>query len=244
MGCKHYFVANRLEDLVDEDGLSIFFTSSRTREFSACVTTVCGQSRHPDVYVSLLELVGPMSTNGSPRSISICIYVLCLCLYLSLHVHNKQFGILAVKRETCFDFLSTRTGRLFWHNKPPCSMNWIRVCLRWLGAFCLSRNFWTHSFEHVWCRLHKPCSDVSSTLSACTVQDAVLSGRLSQDLCVLYPYDSKAERIPSVFCSKFWTPGINPETMMECKLIAHPTWQVYLKKTSGIKTLSCDRARR
>ena len=23
---------------------------------------------------------------------------------------------------------------------------------------------------------------------------------------------------------KFWPPGINPELMMECKLIAHPTW--------------------
>ena len=39
---------------------------------------------------------------------------------------------------------------------------------------------------------------------------------------------------------KFCPPGINPELMMECKLIAHPTWQMYLKKPSGITTLSCN----
>ena len=28
--------------------------------------------------------------------------------------------------------------------------------------------------------------------------------------------------------------------MMECKLIAHPTWEVYWKKSLGITTLSCE----
>ena len=32
----------------------------------------------------------------------------------------------------------------------------------------------------------KPCSDVSSTLYACTVQDAVLPSRSYQDLCVYF----------------------------------------------------------
>ena len=39
---------------------------------------------------------------------------------------------------------------------------------------------------------------------------------------------------------KICPPGINPELMMECKLTAHPTWLMYLKKPSGIKTLSCN----
>ena len=41
---------------------------------------------------------------------------------------------------------------------------------------------------------------------------------------------------------KFWPPGINPELMMECKLIAHPTCFKNLKKPSRIMTLSCDEA--
>ena len=39
---------------------------------------------------------------------------------------------------------------------------------------------------------------------------------------------------------KFWPPGIKPELMMECQLIAHPTWWMYLKTPSGIMTLSCN----
>ena len=62
------------------------------------------------------------------------------------------------------------------------------------------------SFEQVWCRPNTPCFDVSSTLYACTVQDAVLPDRSSQDLCVLNPQDSQAERILSVFCSNFGLP--------------------------------------
>ena len=58
---------------------------------------------------------------------------------------NKQIGILAVKRETCIDFLSTRTGRLFCHNGSPRSLNWIRVWLGWLVVFCLSSNFFIQS---------------------------------------------------------------------------------------------------
>ena len=43
-------------------------------------------------------------------------------------------------------------------------------------------------------------------LYACTVQDAVLPSRLSQDPCVLCPWDPQAERILSVFCSNFDLP--------------------------------------
>ena len=96
MGCRRYFVANRLWRACRWGWPSIFFTSSRTRKFSA-------------------------STHKSPRSCLICVYV----FFVFLQTFNKQIGILAVKRETCIDFLSTRTGRLFCHNRSPCSNNWI-----------------------------------------------------------------------------------------------------------------------
>ena len=37
-----------------------------------------------------------------------------------------------------------------------------------------------------------------------------------------------------------WPPDINPELMMECKLIAHPTRYMYWKKLLWITTLSCN----
>ena len=50
MGCRHYFVVDRLEDLVDEGGFSIFLTNSRTREFPVCFTIECG---NPDILKSM-----------------------------------------------------------------------------------------------------------------------------------------------------------------------------------------------
>ena len=51
---------------------------------------------------------------------------------------TNQLVILAVTRETCIGFLSTRTGRLFCHNG-----SWIRAWLGLLVDVCLSSNFWT-----------------------------------------------------------------------------------------------------
>ena len=45
MGCRRYFVVDRLEDLVDEGG-----SRSSSREFSACFTTECG---NPDILKSM-----------------------------------------------------------------------------------------------------------------------------------------------------------------------------------------------
>ena len=64
---------------------------------------------------------------------------------------------------------------------------------------------------------------VSSMFCACIVQDAVLPNRSCQDPYVLFPWDPLAERILSVLLN-ICPSGINPELMMECKLIAHPTW--------------------
>ena len=35
------------------------------------------------------------------------------------------------------------------------------------------------------------------------------------------------------FAQKLWAPGINPELMIECKLIAHPTWYIFLFPSSS-----------
>ena len=70
MGCRHYFVVDRLEDLVDEGGSRSSWTSSRTRKFSACFTTECG---NPDILKSMStllnvedELGGCPLTTGPP----------------------------------------------------------------------------------------------------------------------------------------------------------------------------------
>ena len=73
----------------------------------------------------------------------------------------------------------------------------VRSCLIELKSFLLSK-LYVDPIHRI--LMFLPC------LSACIVQDAVLSGRLSQDLCVLCPKDSQAARILSVFCSIFVLP--------------------------------------
>ena len=153
MGCRHYFVVDRLEELVDEVILDLLHELTNTRIFGLFHNCMW-QSRHPEIDVHLVEQCEQTdwlyTHNGSPRSISICIYVFSLCLCLSLNVQINKIGVLAVTRETCIDFLSTRTGRLFCHNGSLRSiMVWNTVWLGWLGTFCLSSNFWTQFFHSV-----------------------------------------------------------------------------------------------
>ena len=68
-----------------------------------------------------------------------------------------------------------------------------------------------------------PYFDVSSILCACIVQDAVLPSRSYQDPCVLYSIGFTSRKNTVCLLLNFCPPGINPELMMECKLIAHPT---------------------
>ena len=78
------------------------------------------------------------------------------------------------------------------------------------------------SFEQVFCRPNTPCFDVSSTSSAGTMQDVVWSSQSDSDLCD--PYSSGSTDVKNTLCLllKFCPPGINPEFVMECKLIAYP----------------------
>ena len=136
MGCRHYFVADRLEDLVDEgDSRSYEFTN--TRNF--CLFHNCmWQSRHPEVdvyFLTLFEQIDRLFTsNGSPRSNSICIYVF-VCVFLFIWTF-KQIGTLAAKWETFVDFLNIRTGRWICRNRSPCSKVFLqsrekRVLISW-----------------------------------------------------------------------------------------------------------------
>ena len=68
-----------------------------------------------------------------------------------------------------------------------------------------------------------PCLGVFSTYSACTMQDVVWSSQACTDLCVPCPIGFSAVR--HTVCLSllgFCPPGIHPEFVMECKLIAHP----------------------
>ena len=79
MGCKHYFVVDRVEDLVDE-WFSIFSTSSRTREFSACFTTACG---NPD---TLKSMSTSLNVEDEPMG---CPITTGLPVLYDLHLHLK-----------------------------------------------------------------------------------------------------------------------------------------------------------
>ena len=123
MGCRHYFVTDRLEELVDEGDLSIFFTSSRTRKFSACFTTACG---NPDTLKSMF--ISSRCVNNSDCSLPTGRTVLTRSAStfssasLSLSIRSTDKLVLsqpskkrvsiswALERDVC----SVITGRLFW----------------------------------------------------------------------------------------------------------------------------------
>ena len=140
MGCKHYFVVDRLEDLVDGGDSR---SSSRADEHEhfrlvsqlhVAIQTL--QKRCPPLRTVWTNRLVVQSQRVSPFYLDLHLR-LCLCLCQT----NKL--VFLQSREKCIDFLNTRTGRLFCHDRSPCSINWIRVWLGWLVVFCLSSNFWT-----------------------------------------------------------------------------------------------------
>ena len=84
-----------------------------------------------------------------------------------------------------------------------------------------------------------PCSDVSSVLYACTVHDAVHSSRSYPGSLWFWCMGSTSGMSTVCLLLKVLPTSINPELMMECELIAHPTWLMHWKKSLGLTTLSC-----
>ena len=70
-------------------------------------------------------------------------------------------------------------------------------------------------FSPFWCLFHALCM----YCARCGASKSIVSG----SLWFLY-MGSTGRKNTVCLLLKFWPPGINPEWMMECKLIAHPTW--------------------
>ena len=133
MGCRHYFVAVRLEELVDE-GDSRSSSRVREQENFRLVSQLNVAIQKPWVDVYLLELGGLMSTNGSSRSDSICIYVF-VCVFVFIWTFNRQLVFLQSReKRVAISWALERVVCCL--NKSSCSPNWTWVWLVWLGAFC------------------------------------------------------------------------------------------------------------
>ena len=125
-------------------------------------------------------------------------------------------------------------------SRQPSGHNKLEACRKgWLRSIASDRTM-ILSFEHVWCRPNTTCFDVSSML-CCMYRARRGAFKLlpSGSLCSLSIRFTSRENTICLLL-KFWPPVINPELMMECKLIAHPTRSMYLKKSSEIKSLSCN----
>ena len=123
MGCRCYFVASRLEVCLDEDD---YRSSSRVREHESfllvsqlhlAIQTLW--SRFPPLRMMWTNRLFIQWKRVSPFCLDLHVR-LCLCLWLQTFI--KQVGILVVKREMCINFLSTRSGRLFFHNGTSSSV--------------------------------------------------------------------------------------------------------------------------
>ena len=80
------------------------------------------------------------------------------------------------------------------------------------------------SSEQGWCRPNTPYPDVSSVLYGCMCKTRCIQIDRIKIPMVLVHGIHKQKEYCFVCCSNFWPPNINPELMMECKLIAHTTW--------------------
>ena len=126
--------------------LSIFLTSSRTREFSACFHNWMWQSRYSEVDIHLVERCRRThwlsNHNGSPRSIMICIFVFVCVFVFHLDVQQTNWYSRSHEKNVC-RFPEHSNGTFVLSQRVSPFYNWIRVWLGWLVVFCLSRNFWT-----------------------------------------------------------------------------------------------------
>ena len=236
---------------------SIFFTSSRTREFSACCHSFMWQSRCSEVNVDLVDRCGRTgwlsNHNGSPRSVMICIYV---SLSLFLQSREKRvsiswalewdvcsvsfiqsclkdiFGGIRGDSCTCSFLISPVSIRTTFGIQQVGSVSWRMIALDrvWqnFNPFLKARLMLT---QHTvfWCFFHALCMY--------RARRGAFKSIVSGSLCSL-SIGSTSRKNTVCWLLKCWPPGVNPEFMMECKLIAHPTWEMCLKKLSGTKTLS------
>ena len=141
MGCRHYFIVDRLEDLVDEGGSR---SSSRAHEHENFrlasqlnVAIQIFQSRCPprwtvwtNRWIVHWQRVSPFYLDLHLR------FSLCPCL--SLNVQQTNWCSCSQERNVY---------RFPEHSGSFRSTNWIRVWLGWLVDFCLSSNFRTQ-FRH------------------------------------------------------------------------------------------------
>ena len=110
----------------------------RLVQYSSCYRVSPELSASPDLDAIELEAADcSLSTGLSVLSRSTSTF---LSVSLSFSKRSTNKLIFLQSREKRVDFLSTRTGRLFFHNGSPRSINWMRVWLGWLVDFCLSSN--------------------------------------------------------------------------------------------------------
>ena len=107
----------------------------------------------------------------------------------------------------------------------------VRSCLIELKHFLLSKLMSTQ-YTVFWCFFHTFC-----LYQARRGAFKLIS---SGSLCSLSMGFTTVKNTVCLFLLEFCPPGINPEFTMECKLIAHPIWYMYSKKSFGIITLSCS----
>ena len=139
MGCRHYFVVDLVEELVDEGDSRFFFTNSR--EFSACFTT---ESGNPGILKSMSTSFNIERSWFASRQTTGFPVPSCL----------KNF----FTKRTCFDFL--RTGcSFFWGQTTGflrSIMIWVWIWLVRLETFGLLSKFSPWSLTIFWIQFFHP----------------------------------------------------------------------------------------
>ena len=134
MGCRHCFVVAWLEELVDEGD----FTSSGTREFSACFTTACG---NPDTLKSMStssngvdEPIGCPITTGLPVPSWSASTFLSVSLSFSKRSTNKLVFLQSREKRVSISWALERDVCSVTTGLPV--LSWSGLGVGWLTSAC------------------------------------------------------------------------------------------------------------
>ena len=217
------------------DNVFIFgrlFDQARRRALSCSVTRVWTQSSViSNVHARVIVICSVLTQCWVPSQFgSSCLLVLTSWSVVQQCSPHAHWIILVVEHDVhslflcgwfswCKSFLFNvlKVGKLFlfvWYNLNP--LRWARcTSTQYTVSWCLFQ---------VFCLYHARRGLVKSSLYGSLFSLSIGFTAVWNTVCLSL--------------LEFCPPGINPEFVMECKLIAHPVWEMYSKKLSGINTLS------
>ena len=221
-----------LHEFEDAEVLCLFHNCMRQSRHHVYLLALCEQTRW--LFINKFPCSDMSTFSSTSLSLS------TISTDTGTQLENKSPGAVAVTLDTFFDFLNTRTGLLLWQNRPVLT---IVFCL-WLDSLGVLASL---RDTISWKRVVKDDSVRSCLikLKSCVLSKIDVNPThlvlMFLPHFLLVPSKTRCIQVNFIWIFmflihwihrreavclllKFCPPGINPDFMMESKLIAHPMW--------------------